>query len=78
LPIGKTAVAPPITACATGHLHTTARWFHYGIRYQQCTGLCPGVVMAGTVATFNEGWRNSGNTDLDSIVITYNIDNILK
>ena len=75
LPLGSFAAIAPITACGNGQLippymdGTTS-----GTTITTITGLCAGTVMVGTNAGFATGWKNTGNTNLDSVVVTYNID----
>ena len=76
MPLGSLAAAPTLYTCATGQLvKAKMGGSTTGTGMSNIPGLCSGTVMAGTSTTFTEGWKNSGNTNLDSIVIAYNIDN---
>ena len=75
LPLGTFAAITPVTACGIGQLippymdGTTS-----GTTITTIAGLCAGTVMIGTNAALTTGWKNTGNTNLDSVVVTYNID----
>lgn len=75
LPLGTYTAMAPVTACGNGQLippymdgATT------GTTITTIAGLCTGTVMVGTNAGFATGWKNTGNTNLDSVVVTYNVD----
>ena len=72
----STGTILPIQACASATLGTSSNSITgngTGIG-SNIPGMCPGTVMAGSTATFTAGWTNSGNTLLDSVQVTYNVD----
>ena len=76
LPLGSVSAAPTIKTCVSGLLvNPKMASATTGTGMSNIPGLCSGTVMAGTNATFTEGWKNSGNTTLDSVVIAFNVDN---
>jgi len=70
------AAAPPIYTCVSGTLIAASNGITNpgtGIG-TNIPGMCPNTVMAGSTATFTAGWTNSGNTQLDSVQVTYSVD----
>ena len=70
------AAAPPVYTCVNGTLTTHINGISNpgtGIG-TTIPGMCPNTVMAGSTATFTAGWTNSGNTQLDSVQVTYTVD----